>query len=269
MKLENHSKMGKNFLFVIFIIICLSTLQVAAKSLGNFKRYLQITDKEVLIESTEGNFILISAYEDYTLHIKSIIKSDAIKLVSPEKIHMNKNLGGSIYVEELDELVQISTVVNDGIFIQVHKNPLSFSYIDKTTRQVLFEELKGINFSKQSAQMSLSLKPDEELMLMAGNDIHVITTPINLGDSYSNSKIGSFIYPENDVCLISSKGYSIVLKSNELFQIDYLKPNKISIIKQNPTNEFGFLIIYGSLQCEMIEKYALNINKKEQQITLK
>lgn len=261
--------MGKYFLFIITLMLYSSTFPVAAKPMGKFKRYQQITDKEILIESTKGNYILISAYEDYTLHIKSIIKSDAIKLVSPEKIHMNKNLSGSIYVEELDEMMQISTAVNNGITIQVNKNPLSFSYIDKTNHQVLFEEIKGIDFGKKSAQMSFSLQPDELFILMAGNDVHVTTTPINLGESYSSSQINTLIYPENDVCLVSSKGYSIVLKSSELFQIDYSKSNKLSIIKQKRSNEFGFLLIYGPLQFEMIEKYALNINKKEQQITLK
>lgn len=262
--------MGKLHLVLVVMILFGFNNPGLSKSLGNFKNYRQVTDKEVLIESTKGAFILISAYNDYALQISTLNNKDAVALIPPSKIQLQDYLNGSIYVEELDELMQITTTINDGVVIKINKNPLRFSFVDKTTNEVLVEELKGVKFGKSTNDILFSVGVDEELKLITGNILQTNSTAIRTGEIYSNETINQLIFPENDICLVSSKGYSMVFESNKKHQIDFSKPDKITISNHNiESRQFNYLLIFGTQQPEMIERYALNVNEKEKQISLK
>ena len=261
--------MGKLHLVLVVMILFGFNNPCISKSLGNFKNYRQVTDKEVLIESTKGAFILISAYNDYALQIATLSNSEAVALIPPAKIHLQDYLNGSIYVEELDEMMQITTTISDGVVIKINKNPLRFSFIDKTTNEVLVEELKGVNFGKNTNDILFSVGLNEEIKLITGNLFQTNSTAIQTGEIYSNEAINQLIFPENDICLVSSKGYSMVFKSNKTHHIDFSKSDKIRISNHYiESRQFNYLLIFGAQQPEMIERYALNVNEKEKQITL-
>lgn len=260
--------MGKIHLLFTLLFLFGISINVASKSIGKFKKYHQVTDKEVLIESSNGAYILVSAHEHYALKISTIQKSEAVKLISPKQIH-SSGLEGSIYVEELDELMQITTVINDGITIKVSKNPLRFTFIDKNSKEVLFEEINSISFGKKSTDLVLTLSNNEEIKLIAGDKHSTVSNAIQSGNTYTGEMINQMIYPDNKICIHSSNGYSLVLDSGLSHEIDLTKPEKLKISKRNNlTGEFSYMMLYGSMQPELIEKYALNISKQDQEITL-
>lgn len=262
--------MGKFYIFLIMLFLCILVLPAASKTIGNFKKYQQITDKEVLIETTTGVHILVSAHNHYALQITAVNKRDAVNLISPQKIHLNQTLTGSIYVEELDELMQITTTVSDGIVIKVEKQPLRLSFVDKTSGQVLTEEVKGVNFGKQRSEIIFAMNDYEKMKLITGNQNEIKSNNLENGNTYLPNVLNEMVFPNNKICITSSRGYSVVFESDQSHQIDLSKPEKLKISKQSSNSDhFDFMLIYGSMQPELIEKYALSINPKDQQITLK
>jgi hypothetical protein len=172
-------------------------------------------------------------------------------------------------VEELDEMMQITTVISDGVTIKVSKNPLQFTFIDKTTKEVLFEEIAGVNFGKKSTDLVLSLASNEEIKLISGNQYSTGSNNILSGNTYTEEMINQMVFPDNKICIHSSNGYSIVLEKDQSHQIDLSKPEKLKISKNdNRTGVFNYMMLYGPMQPALIERYALNTNKLNQQITL-
>ena len=239
-----------------------------AKSLGNFKSYRQITDKEVLIESTKGAFILVSAYNDYALGISVVNKEKVLELTAPGNINSQHKLNGSIYVEELDELMQITTSITNGVAIKVEKKPLHFSYVDKTTKSILFEELYSVKFSSKANDIAFSLDEGEEIQLLTNNRLETISTKLVAGSILSSEKMSSQLFPDNEICLVSSKGYAVIFDSELPHEIDLSKPEQVKISK-TANNEFNYLLIYGPQCPELIERYAFHITSDDKQISLR
>ncbi|MBN2807455.1 MAG: hypothetical protein JXR22_12430, partial [Prolixibacteraceae bacterium] len=162
--------MGKLHLLVALLVLLSIHTNVFSKSLGNFKHYKQITDKEILIETTNGSQVLVSAYNNFAIGITSVSNSSSLQLTSPREIASRSDLNGSIYVEELDELMQITTTNNDGMVIRIEKNPLRFTYIQKINAEPMFEQLSAIKFSNKSNNILFSVAENEELKLVTSNN---------------------------------------------------------------------------------------------------
>lgn len=126
---------------IIFVILALGMLtfgnELMAKGKGKFSRYVQVTDKEILIESTRGHKVLFTAYDRHSIGISHFGEDVLVQLIPPSKILQEKGLNGSIYVEELDELIQITTTNSDGLVIQIDKKHFEFTCIDKVNQQAI------------------------------------------------------------------------------------------------------------------------------------
>ncbi|HPR31275.1 MAG TPA: hypothetical protein PLK12_04230 [Prolixibacteraceae bacterium] len=121
-------------LFFSFMMMAFTSL---AKNTGRYVTYCQVTDKEVIIESDRGQKVLFTAYNNQSIGIDWFDKGQTIRLIGPSEIDKYIGLEGSIYVEEIDELIQITTTSNDGLMIQIHRKPFGFSVFDKETRQIV------------------------------------------------------------------------------------------------------------------------------------
>jgi hypothetical protein len=104
---------------------------VFAKSHGKLVKYHQVTDKEVLMVTGKGVKVLFSAYDNATIGITVFNQEQSVNLVAPSDVKLHDQLTGSMYVEEMDELMQISTTTKNGLKIKVEKNPMRFVIIDK------------------------------------------------------------------------------------------------------------------------------------------
>ena len=129
------------------------TTGIIAKSPGKFLKYSQVTDKEVIIESTKGTKVLFTAYNNNSIGVTYFDKNDTISLIAPSTIISHNELAGSIYVEELDELMQITTTSGDGLMIKIDKRHFGFTFIDKTDHsELILEEglARGMVTNKQT-----------------------------------------------------------------------------------------------------------------------
>lgn len=155
---------------IVFLIalFSLSLSNAMAKSKGKFLKYNQVTDKEVLVESTKGIKILFTAYDNNSIGVSYLTKHDVAKLISPKNILSHFDLTGSIYVEELDELMQITTTSNDGLMIKVDKKTFAFNFIDKANNSeiVIDNELMAGLVSK-TGPISLVVNLDGDHRLTA------------------------------------------------------------------------------------------------------
>ena len=124
-------------IIIVFLIALFgfSVNGVMAKSNGKFLKYKQVTDKEVLVESTKGVKILFTAFDNNSIGVAYSSKHEAVNLISSKNILSRFDLSGSIYVEELDELMQITTTSNDGLMIKVDKKTFAFTFIDKANNK--------------------------------------------------------------------------------------------------------------------------------------
>lgn len=139
-------------LTIILTTIFLTT-GIMAKLPGKFLKYSQVTDKEVVLESTKGYKVLFTAYDNNSIGVTYFDKNDNIKLITPSAIESHYELSGSIYVEELDELMQITTTNDNGIMIKIDKKHFGFTFIDKTDySELVFEEglATGLFTNKQT-----------------------------------------------------------------------------------------------------------------------
>ncbi|MDA3930030.1 MAG: hypothetical protein PF541_13860 [Prolixibacteraceae bacterium] len=261
--------MRKLQLVLAVMFLLTSGSSIFAKSLGNYKNYQQVTDKEILIESSNGSHILVSAYNDYAIGVSILNSNEIISITSPNKIQKRKDLNGSIYVEELDEIVQITTAVADGLIIKIEKNPLRFSYINKINDELFFEEFTSAKFSRKSNNINFTIGEDEELKLFTHKDLVSYYKSINNGDVLNFGEKNDYLYPNNEICLVSSRGYAVILESDIEHEINYSKSEKIEILKRGEEkNIFSYLLIYGPRKPQLIEKYAFHMSTHEKQITM-
>lgn len=261
--------MGKLQLILAVVVLLALNTSGFAKSMGNFKSYKQVTDKEVLIETTNGSKVLISAYNNYAIQISSLNNTEKVALTSPKAICERADLSGSIYVEELDDMMQITTTIDDGLVIKIEKNPLRFTYINKLHSSILFEEATAVKFGSKSNNINFSVGDDEELKLVSRKNHQSNTLAINNGDVINVDKVNEFLYPENEICLVSSKGYAIVFDSKLQHEINYSKSEKVKVsVMGSEINQFNFLLIYGPQQPELIDKYAFHMTPQDNQVSL-
>jgi alpha-glucosidase (family GH31 glycosyl hydrolase) len=262
--------MGKLHLMLVAVVFFSIHTTVFSKSLGNFKQYKQITDKEILIETSNGSQVLVSAYNNFAIGITSVSNSNQLKLTSPRDIASRTDLNGSIYVEELDDLMQITTTNSDGMVIKIEKNPLRFTYINKIDAEPMFEQLSTIKFSSKSNNILFSIAENEELKLVTSNNHQSNTMNIMYGEVVKFDKLNEFIHPDNEICMVSSKGYAIVMESKLAHEFNYSKEKKMKIsVMGMDQQSLSYMVIYGPQQPELIEKYAFHLEEAENQISLK
>jgi hypothetical protein len=118
-------------IFILTIALTVSMLYATAKPNGKFARYSQVTDKEVMLVSNKGVKVLFTAYDNQNIGFSWHNKHDSVELILPVNIFDEHDLRGSIYVEELDELMQITTTCSNGLMIKVDKKNFTFTFINK------------------------------------------------------------------------------------------------------------------------------------------
>lgn len=134
------------YIFLIATLL-LVAISVSAKQNGKFARYSQITHKEVMLISNKGEKILFSAYDNNRIGFAFYNKNEIVSLVLPSAIVEKTELNGSIYVEELDELMQITTTSSTGMVIKIDKKNFTFTFVNKVNNEeIIIEEglLSGI-----------------------------------------------------------------------------------------------------------------------------
>jgi hypothetical protein len=146
-------KVGKVCFQVVIAIVLMSQVALA-KNTDKYKSYTQITDKEVLVESTDGSKILFTAFDNETIGVTRYAKDETVRLITPENYASHAELKGSIYVEELNGLIQITTTSDNGMVIKIDKKPLEFVVTDKVSHeQFAFDQSKigtGITLLKDN-----------------------------------------------------------------------------------------------------------------------
>lgn len=257
-----------HLIFIVIVLLAFNTT-ATAKTLGNFRSYKQITDKEILIESTNGSQILVSAYNDFAIGVTVVNSESNLEITTPIDIAKRNDLSGSIYVEELDELMQITTAISDGLVIKIEKKPLRFTYVDKSTSDVMFEDLTGVRFGKKSNDINFSASKNETIELLSNNKFETLAKPINEGDVINFGEVNNLIHPNNEICLVSSKGYAVIFESELEHEINYSKSEKIKVSVKGQQDNFSYLLVYGNQQPELIEKYAFHIKPQDKQISLR
>ncbi|MFA9393024.1 MAG: hypothetical protein ACERKD_24665, partial [Prolixibacteraceae bacterium] len=77
----------KNTILLSIIVLSLAfNTKLEAKSLGQFKKYTQLTDKEILMESTKGAKIVFTAYDNNSIGVSYYDKNEAVHLITPSNI---------------------------------------------------------------------------------------------------------------------------------------------------------------------------------------
>ncbi|HOO85518.1 MAG TPA: hypothetical protein PLS94_13190 [Prolixibacteraceae bacterium] len=252
---------------MLFLLCCLS-LTGYSKSWGNFKHYKQITDKEVLLETSNGAQILITAIDSQALQI-SASANKSFQLIQPDQINKHKHLEGSIYVEELDEMMQITTTTPEGIVICINKKPFNLTYKSKANSNVLLNQSKISSNNRQSASFEYKTCKTEKLRLLSCKSTKNQWQNLERGTLYPPDSIKAFSLG-NNIYLVSSKGYSILLEPNMAAQIDLSESEKLKISKLNIKQPLlQFVLVLGTQQPELLEKYAQILTSKNRLISLK
>ncbi|MCF8359453.1 MAG: DUF4968 domain-containing protein [Prolixibacteraceae bacterium] len=137
----------QSFLIALFLVLA---QQVFAGTNGKYSTYRQVTDKEVVIESNKGVKVLFTAYSNRSIGVTYFTPNDKVSLILPAEVASMTDIKGSIYVEELEELIQITTTDRDGLLIKINRKPFGFSVYDKAgmKEMVLNDDFSGGLISK-------------------------------------------------------------------------------------------------------------------------
>lgn len=144
----------------IIIALTLQVVATSAKSKETYKNYTQITDKEILVESTNGMKVLFTAFDNNNISIEYFNGNETVSLITPASVLSGVDLEGSMYVEELDDLMQITTTTKDGLMIKIDKRNFEFTFIDKATNTEVFEATETL------ANATISTKAPKYLFAM-------------------------------------------------------------------------------------------------------
>jgi hypothetical protein len=251
---------------LVALAITLLLSQVAlAKSLGNYKSHCQITDKEILFETTNGSKILICANDNYVIQIKILGKNETICLLTPEKVLEGCDLNGSIYTEEIEGKIQVTSTMNDGIFINIEKTPFKLSFLQKEDRTLLTKEIQGVTFTNQGINISFSVEKGEELKLLSKEDYQLHSHMILSGNIY---KLENSNNSDNVLCFLSSKGYAIAINNYNQKELNFCTNNqlKIKTIDQEQ-DHFSYTLFFGENGQDFIPRYAFKTKTNDQQLT--
>jgi alpha-glucosidase (family GH31 glycosyl hydrolase) len=241
--------MGK---LVLTIALIVATYQLAlSKTLGNFSSYKQITDKEVLFTTTNGSRILITANQEQIIGIQALGEQEIVNLTLPCDIDKSK-LTGSLYVEELDNQIEISSSSTNGIRIRINKQPFKLSYFDPKSKEVYLDEFKAIDFSKNGAQLTFSKSETETLEL---RDTEHTTKSID------NNELNAKNY--DPILIMSSKGYCILIDSPYEKLVQLSKKNKLNVNVQNKREIIQYYIVTGINENDIMQQVALFNSKFE------
>lgn len=157
----------KHLILTLVTILIISS-SVEAKKPGKFAKYSQITDKEVLIESNKGTKVLFTAYNNNSIGVTFYNKEEKPFLITPVQVGTHTELLGSIYVEELDELMQITTTSDDGISIKIDTDKFGFTFIDKKSNStIVLEEEFTAGMIDKDAQVCFIVDNGNSNRLMA------------------------------------------------------------------------------------------------------
>lgn len=157
--------MIKTLIITILVSLSITTM---GKNAGKFIKHTQVTDKEVLIESTKGVQVLFSAFDNNSIGVTYYNKGEKVELISPNQILSHHELGGSVYVEQLDELMQITTTSKDGLLIEISTKKFGFTFIDKASKEeIVLEEEQLATLCKNNNGSSFVVNNLKELELFA------------------------------------------------------------------------------------------------------
>lgn len=131
---------------IVTLALLAATSIASAKSQGRFLKYTQYTDKEILIESTKGVKVLFTAVENNEVKVTYFNSNEAVNLTSASNREVIKGLCGSIYVEELEELMQIA-IAESNIVIEINKSKFDFNFTEKAQET-------GLDFEEQLAELA-------------------------------------------------------------------------------------------------------------------
>lgn len=241
--------MGKLVLIIVLIVV---TVQVVfSKTLGNFQSYKQITDKEVLFITSNGSRILITANQPQIIGVRALGAQEKVSLTLPCNIQ-ESGLTGSFYVEELDNQIEISSTSNKGLRIRINKQPFLLSYVDPQSKDILVDEFKAIDFSKNMAVLYFSKTQNDNLALHSGNNN---IRPIEINSIHQET--------EEPIAIVSSKGYCILVDCNTPKQVQLTKQNKLNLSVQNKEAKVQYYIVTGSNQHDVLQQLALFNSKFE------
>lgn len=251
-------------------MVILLPFAISAKSLGNYKGHQQITDKEVLFETTKGQKILISADDDYIIGVQVFGNGLPVKLTTPEQVRTKAtSLKGSIYVEEIHDAIQVTTTMSDGLYIRIEKSPFKLTYLQKDNYQVLASESKGFFFGKSSCNVTFQTNPLFEKIELISHlpDGNIQSSPVQKGKSVNLDDLNAI---EKEHVLVSSKGYSIIFKGKKGKSVFINKDNELAIqTNSGDSNCFGYKLQFGQTHNEYLERTAQQINIDHSTLTIR
>jgi len=237
---------------IILLLGIIITQASWGKSLGKYKNHHQITDKEVLFETTKGMKILISAHDDYAIGVSVYHKGETVQLTSPEVIRSkNTSLKGSVYVEEIHDAIQVTTTMTDGLYIRIEKDPFRLSYLQKDNYSALASEYKGFEFDKNSTSVSFAVNQNNEQFEVVA--LKTVLSPSSLVEKGKIKETG-----EEGIALISTKGYSIAFDDQSKKTVTLNKNNELAIQSLNHMKSgFGYRLFFGPSHHDFLGKIAL------------
>ncbi|MCF8358416.1 MAG: hypothetical protein K9H26_06630 [Prolixibacteraceae bacterium] len=226
--------------FALLLLLLFASNNAFSISFGNFKSYRQVTDKQIVIESTSGIKVLFNALDNNELSITIYEPDEKVQLLSPAVIMENELLKGSIYVEELDDLMQITTTTDDGLIVKIQKYPLGFSYCNKLTHEPFTSISNKFLLRGKSCKLSIVPPSDEDIDIVMQNNDETSCIKLDKGGSINASCNNSACY------LFSSKGYALRFENQALLAISQTKSGNYSIdINKNENNPYRFVLIVG------------------------
>lgn len=155
------------FTLTIGFLITLN-INVNAKSMGKLVRYNQITDKEVVIESSKGVKILFTALHNNSIGVEYLGKNEQVQLQTGASILEQNHLQGSIYVEHLDGMFQITTTSDDGLLIKINTNNFGYTFVNKANnKEIVLEEELFDGLLEDEYRVCFIVDNREELKLVA------------------------------------------------------------------------------------------------------
>jgi hypothetical protein len=261
-------KMGRIKLVIVLIALAFP-VSIHAKTSGNYKSHQQITDKEVLFETTKGVKILLSAEDDYTIGVRFLGKNEIVKLNTPEHVRSKKtSLKGSIYLEEIHDKIQVTTTMDDGLFIIIEKNPFKLSYLQKENNQLLTSESKGINFGKLGPYISFySESNKEKFEVVSRTKSETLSNTLEMGESIC---IADGDVDTNEFVLVSSNGYSIVFKNESRNLISLNKNSELAVQSfGKEKDQFSYKLLFGSAHNDYVERLSLERESEKSVLSVK
>ncbi len=204
-----------NRTFSLLITLFIVTATLFPKE--SFDKYSSSTvlGRSIVISSVTGQRLRITPYGDHIVRIQAVRPNEEFFADDRYEMVESHSWSGDMKKQENEKMLFLSTGREEGLTVEIHKNPLRISVVESEAGEMLFGDKNGIEWDGDTISVSLLSDPKEHFTGL-GHGFYGREESIDLKGKLICRNYGTQHGQQAPLLVpffLSNKGYGIFLNS--------------------------------------------------------